>query len=382
MTEIKHLEVASLDKIKAEFNQQVLLNDDSKAITQEKADQFVTKIMTQDLSQLDIQQTTVKEIEGIGSQAETEAARKLTMLQHPIGELSRRAEDGGVIVNALVDLKMSVEALDPANVSLTPGWFTRLLGYIPGVGTPIKRFLTQFESTQSTIQAIAKSLENGREQLKRDNVTLQGDQRSLWESEKAVEEQLLFAQHIDQKIEAACSAYESTAPDKVKFVKEYMLFPVRQRIIDLQQQIAVQQQSIVASEIIIRNNKELIRGVDRALNVTINALSSAATIAMALAHQEKVISKIDQVNTTTSKLLKDTAEKLKTQGTQIHRQAASAQLDTAALKSALSDIKAALDDISTFRQEALPQMKSAVAELDQLIEETQVPLAEVRKTQE
>lgn len=382
MSDNEQLKVASLEQIKEKFEHQQDLDSEHKALAVSKADTFVGELLAKDLSQLDNQQATVKNIEFIGHDAQQTAARKLAMLKHPIGELSRRAEDGGEIVNALLDLKLSVEALDPAKISLSPGWFTRLLGYIPGIGTPIKRYLSKFESAQTTIEAIAKSLENGREQLKRDNTTLQADQKSLWESEKEVEEQLHFAKHVDEKIENACEKHENNSPEQVKFIKEYMLFPVRQRIIDLQQQLAVQQQSIIASEIIIRNNKELIRGVDRALNVTINALSSATTIAMALAHQEKVITKIDQVNTTTSKLLKDTAERLKTQGTQIHKQAASAQLDTASLKAALSDIKAALDDISTFRQEALPQMKNAVQELDSLIDDTRVPLEEVQKTQQ
>jgi hypothetical protein len=50
------------------------------------------------------------------------------------------------------------------------------------------------------------------------------------------------------------------------------LFALRQRTLDLQQQLAVNQQGVLAIEIIIRNNRELIRGVDRALDVTISRI--------------------------------------------------------------------------------------------------------------
>src|SRR5690606_42135790 len=45
------------------------------------------------------------------------------------------------------------------------------------------------------------------------------------------------------------------------FMEEELLFPLRQRILDLQQQLAVSQQGILALEVVIRNNRELIRGV-------------------------------------------------------------------------------------------------------------------------
>lgn len=380
--EFTQLKVASPDLIKQELLKHEENSVESNAVVSQKADDFVLQILSKDLSKLDVQQTTINAIEEIGANSQQKAVKQLDLLKQPIGELSRRAEDGGAVANALIDLKITVESLDPAKVNFSPGWFSRILGYIPGLGTPIKRYLTKFESAQTTIQAIAKSLESGRDQLKRDNVTLKEDQKMLWESEKELEETLRFAQQIDSKIDSACQQYEKDAPNQVKFVQEYMLFPVRQRIIDLQQQLAVQQQSVISSEIIIRNNKELIRGVDRALNVTITALSNATTIAMALAHQEKVIKKVDTVNETTSKLIEDTARRLKTQGTQIHKQAASAQLNIESLKTALSDIKLALDDISNFRKNALPQMQSAVKELDQLIEETKAPLSQIKKSQE
>jgi uncharacterized protein YaaN involved in tellurite resistance len=139
----------------------------------------------------------------------------------------------------------------------------------------------------------------------------------------------------------------------------------------LQQQLAVNQQAVLAIEIIVRNNKELIRGVNRAVNVTVNALNVAVTVALALANQKIVLGKIEAVNTTTNKLIGDTARRLKEQGVEIHKQASTSQLDMQVLKQAFADIHGALDDIARFRQEALPQMAKSLLEMDRLTTETE-----------
>ena len=100
--------------------------------------------------------------------------------------------------------------------------------------------------------------------------------------------------------------------DRISFVfQEEILFPLRQRIMDMQQMIVVNQQGIIAIEVIRRNNKELIRGVDRAKNVTISALRTATIVASALYNQRIVLKKIDLLNKTTNDLISGTSKMLK-----------------------------------------------------------------------
>jgi len=128
---------------------------------------------------------------------------------------------------------------------------------------------------------------------------------------------------------------------------------------------------VLAAEIIIRNNKELSRGVNRALNVTVTALEVGATVAIALANQKIVMDKVDTVSKATSDLIAGTASRLKTQGVQIQKQASSATLNMDSLKSAFADIQSAMDDLSTFRRNALPQMAGTILELDKLSKEAE-----------
>lgn len=340
---------------------------------------FVEKIYDMDLRDLKHQLESVSTVESMGVELQKNAAKQSQLLQKPIATLSTRAQDGGEVANALIDLKMTVESLDPANINFEPGWFIRLIGLIPGVGNSLKRYITKFESAQKVISSIIRSLELGRDQLLRDNITLTEDQKELWVTVKQLDTQILTTLEIDKELEKRTTNAPSEQIEHVKFIRENILFSLRQRLIDMQQQMAVQQQSIIATEMIIRNNKELIRGVNRALNVTVTALQCATTIAMALAHQQKVLDKVESINSTTSKLIAGTAQRLKTQGTQIHKQAASAQIDIQSLKGALANLNIALEDLSSFRENSLPQMSTVVKELNHLIEKTNEPLKKIEQ---
>ena len=163
----------------------------------------------------------------------------------------------------------------------------------------------------------------------------------------ALTDQVALAQALDAAVVDKLATEIGPDDPRRQFVEEDILFALRQRTLDLQQQLAVNQQGVLAIEIIIRNNRELIRGVDRALDVTISALQVAVTVALALAHQKIVLDKIEAINTTTSAMIAGTAERLKTQGTAIHQQASSTMLDMESLKQAFADIDTALDEIST-----------------------------------
>ena len=240
------------------------------------------------------------------------------------------------------------------------------MGMIPGLGTPLKRYFTKFESSQTIIDAIIRSLESGRDQLKRDNVTLREDQHVMRDLTHKLERQIELANLLDQKIQYKLDREIDPDDKRHTFIQEELLFPLRQRIMDLQQQLVVNQQGILSMAIIVGNNKELVRGVDRALDVTVSALQVAVTVALALANQKIVLEKVAAISRTTSDLIAGTAAQLRSQGAKIHAQAASAALDMDALKSAFADITVAMDEISRFRQEALPQMAQSILEFDEL----------------
>jgi uncharacterized protein YaaN involved in tellurite resistance len=353
----------NVSQAKAEL---ALPEPDVDAELRAKARELASRLIAIDPADESSKEASRQAVESMGRDLQKGAATKSRMLQTPIRELSQNAEDGGPVANALVDLRVEVEKLDPASVDLSPGWVTRTVGLIPGIGTPLKRYFMRYESSQTVIDAILKSLEKGRDQLKRDNVTLGEDQKAMRQLTLSLTEQVSLAMSLDEEISRALTSEIAIDDPRRRFIEEELLFNLRQRTMDLQQQLAVNQQGVLATELIIRNNRELIRGVDRAIDVTVSALQVAVTVALALAHQKIVLDKVEAINRTTSDLIAGTAERLRTQGTEIHRQASSTMLDMESLRSAFANITGALDEISRYRREALPQMASNILELDRM----------------
>ncbi len=334
-----------------------------------QADQIVGHLLTVDPKNADAQTRSRNAIQSMGLELQRESARRSEMLKQPVKKLYESATEGGEVGNALVDLKVKVEELDPGQYDLEPGWMTRVLGRLPFVGTPLKRYFSRYESAKTVMDAIVRSLRNGREQLMRDNATLGDDQKAMRLLTEKLEKAIKLGRLIDAKLSEKLERELAPGDPRRAFAENEWLFPLRQRIQDLQQQLIVNQQGILAIDIIMRNNIELARGVDRAVNVTVSALQVAVTLAMALANQRITLEKVQAVTETTDKLIADTARTLRTQGAEIHKMAAGTSLNIETLKQAFADVRAALDDISRFRQEALPQMANAILELDKLSEE-------------
>jgi len=305
-------------------------------------------------------------VDGMGRDLERRAAARSRMLQAPLRHMSQGTEDGGEVAISLSELRTEVERLDPSHLHTDANVFTRLIGKIPGVGTPLRRYFLRYESSQVQIDSIVRSLERSRDQLIRDNITLSDDIRDMRDLTQSLTEQIALARALDAAL-ADRIARSVGIDDRVReFVGDEILLTVRQRIIDLQQQLTVNQQGLLATEIIIRNNRELIRGVDRSVSVTIGALQVAVTVALALERQQLVLDKIEAINSTTSALIAGTAHRLKTQGTAIHERAVNSMLDMDTLRAAFDDIGTALDEIDRYRHEALPKMDTQIRELDRL----------------
>ncbi|MBZ0332269.1 toxic anion resistance protein [Halomonas sp. ANAO-440] len=330
----------------------------------EMADAFVEEVLAsgEDGAALERQRRAVDEM---GLELQQQAAHKSEMLQTPLKKLAHQGDDGGPVARALVDLRGRMEELDPQQHRLSPNRLDRLLARIPGAGSRVQRYFRKFENAQQALDAIIADLESGRDMLHRDNLTLNDDQEALRELMGRLQRQIGLGRLIDRRLQQALSGLVADHPQR-PFIEEELLFPLRQRIVDLQQQMAVSQQGVLALEVIIRNNRELIRGVDRAIHVTVSALTVAVAVAMALANQRLVLDRVESLNTTTSDMIAGTAKALRHQGVEIQTRAASAQLDMEALEQAFGDVMGAIDDLSRYRQEALPRLDEQITRLAKL----------------
>jgi uncharacterized protein YaaN involved in tellurite resistance len=153
---------------------------------------------------------------------------------------------------------------------------------------------------------------------------------------------------------------------------------VRQKHQDLLTQLAVSIQSYLAIDIIIKNNIELIKGVDRASTTTISALRTAVIVAQALGNQKLVLDQIAALNTTTSGMIERTSEMLKDNSAAIQEQAASSSIGIEQLQAAFANIYATMDSIDEFKLKALDTMSETIGVLENEVEKSKAYVARVQ----
>jgi len=369
------MEVADEKVIKNEIVEQVKPVPEEVAKLKETAEGNVSEIMSLDIDSLEKRKSMLQSIESFGIDSMKNSAEKSALLQVSVGNFSKMGDEGGTVARGLLDLQRELKDLDPSMIDFAKS------GLLGKLFNPIRAYFAKYQKADSVIADIVVSLEKGKLTLKNDNTTLEIEQESLRALTKKLTKEIelgtLMDESITNQIEAAKAKNED--PDKIKFVSEEILFPLRQRIMDMQQMIVVNQQGIMAIEVVIRNNKELIRGVERAKNVTISALRISAIVASALYNQKIVLKKIEMLNATTNELISGTSRMLKEQGAEIHKQSMDANISVETLKTAFADVMSALDAISTYKQEALPKMKETISQFKEMAEKGEKQIQQLEK---
>ena len=372
------MEIVNTEELKKEIEIEVKPVSTEIALVHRQAEQNAKEIMALDLDKIEEKRDVLKAIDAFAMDTLQKSARKNTLLQTTIGTLSKGGEDGGAVSNSLADLHREIKDLDPSSLDFMKD------GVLGKVFNPIRRYFDRYKRADDVIQGIIVSLDKGKATLKNDNTTLELEEDNLREMTKKLNTELALGLAMDAQITEQIERAEIRGEDeeKIRFVAEEILFPLRQRIMDMQQMVVVNHQGIIAMEVIRRNNKELIRGVDRAKTVTVTALRTAVMVASALYNQKIVLRKIELLNETTSNLISSTSRMLKEQGTAIHKQATETTVSPEVLKQAFNDAMAALEDISTFKQQALPKMHETVAQFRELAETGEREIARLERSKD
>jgi len=356
------MEVPDLAAVKTEVMEQVKPQSEEQTALATQARQNADAIMQLNLDSLEERRGMLQSVEQFGAENMQRSEQKTSLLQVSVGKLAQAGDEGGLVSKSLMDLHHEIKDLDPSLVDFAK------TGILAKIFNPVRGYFERYQKADSVINDILVSLDKGRSTLKNDNTTLELEEQSLRELTKKLNQEVALGAAMDNYIEQQLEQAKLKEEDgeRVRFLSEEILFPLRQRLMDMQQMIAVNQQGIMAIEVIRRNNKELIRGVDRARTVTVSALRIAVIVASALYNQKIVLKKIQALNETTNELIGGTSRMLKDQGAAIQQQAMEASISVDTLQGAYSDVIAALDAISKYKREALPKMKLTVEQFRDL----------------
>jgi uncharacterized protein YaaN involved in tellurite resistance len=282
------------------------------------------------------------------------------LLQVPVKALNEGGLSQGSKVGAtLLELRRTVEDLDPKGATGT----RKILGMIP-FGNKLRDYFARYQSAQSQLNAIIQALYNGQDELRRDNASLNQEKQHLWATMAQLNQYIYVAERLDSRLSTTIAELEVSDPARAKALREDVLFYVRQKHQDLLTQLAVSIQGYLAMDIVIKNNLELIKGVDRATTTTVSALRTAVIVAQALANQQLVLDQITALNSTTSRMIESTSEMLKENSIRIQSGAAASAVGLPELQRAFANIYATMDAIDTYKVAALDSMAATIGTLE------------------
>ncbi len=370
-----NMQVSDPQQVKKEVVEQTGNTTEEQKKLKSQAEQNVNALIKADTESTGERLSLVKSIEAFGRDSMQQSSAKNSLMAITVGKLSKAGSEGGQVSKSLVDLHREIKDLDPGLLDFTK---TGILGKLLN---PIRAYFARYEKADAVIADIITSLDKGRSALNNDNTTLEIEEGALRELTKKINQEIALGTLMDEELTARLEKAKTDGMDaeKVKFIEEEILFPLRQRLMDMQQMIVVNHQGIIAMEIVRRNNKELIRGVDRAKSVTISALRTAVMVASALYNQKIVLKKIQLLNETTNNLISSTSKMLKEQGTEIHTESMQTGVSVETLKASYADLLAAVEAISTYKQQALPVMQQTIETFRQMAQEGEVVIQKLEK---
>ena len=362
------LSVPDPEQTKAEVEQQLAVEPAHAELIDNAASEKGEQIMEMDIESVAQRREILQAVENLGSDIAKQSATKNEMLSRRMSQLSQEGGESGEIAKGLTDLSIKMRDLDPSGVDFAKQ------GGLGKFFNPVRRYFERYKTADAEIADIVESLERGKATLKNDNVTLELEEDAMRNLTKQLNQQIELATDLDEYLTAAVEkarADLSSDPERIKFVEEEVIFPLRQKILDFQQLLTVNQQGIVSMNIIRRNNLELMRAVDRAENVTVSALRVAVTVAAALYNQRIVLEKITVLNEATNAMITSTSHMLKEQGAAIQKNATEANISADTLKESFAETIQALEDISNYKQAALPRIKQTIQEFQAIADEGQ-----------
>jgi uncharacterized protein YaaN involved in tellurite resistance len=357
----------------------VLVDAEAQRKHAETAQSFLDDLLDTPLNSPEFQ-TKLAHLTRLGEGAMQQAGDSVNrMLQRPAASLSGGGAGPATRTGTtLAELRQIVTELDPKRHDLTGG--KRAFRFLPG-GSRLERYLQKYEAAQEQLNAITKALKGGQDELRQDNAAIQTERDALWQALGQLADVAVLARHLGDGLEQRIAALRSQGKsDDAATLESDALFYVRQRHQDLMTQMAVAVQGYLALDVVKKNNVELIKGVDRALDTTMAALRVAVITSQALGQQRIVLAQVDALNATTSDMIVANSELLRAQGTAIQQQASQATVDPEKLQQAFDDVFEAMDEIDRYKAEATRSMKQTVTVLEGQVSRARLQLERSRSS--
>lgn len=261
-------------------------------------------------------------------------------------------EDAVSAVHAqLARLRAVLERLNPGagDELLKPRKFLGLFAR----GDALASYFDRYRDAEGEIETALSTMATSRDTLLRDNIAVTAYRKTVWPMLASLAEAIGMCASLDERFERLAGQLDASDPAKAGRLRSTALFEVRQRHGDLLTQMAVSQQSYAMLGIVLTNNLELVKGIDRASATTVAALQTAIVAAQTLANQRIVLDRIGGVTTAAAALSEGASGASARGNARVALDSAEASQQVAALRSAIADVAASVDALDSQQQSAL-----------------------------
>ncbi len=278
--------------------------------------------------------------------------------------------DNGEVYKKLDELQVLIDNVSPYRNKSAFG----KAGVIPRIISKtfkinhLSKYIDKFENSSKLISNIVLCLNESKEKLENDNKALGLEIKGMAIKRNELKDLIEKLTQLQQECNEYLSINKHDEFETNRF-KSDTYFPLLQKMTDVKQRVMVMEQSVIAFTTLIANNRELIVSLDRAKEVTVEALGVAILMAQSLSEQERILNSVNGLNKVTSDLIKQTSSQLKNQGASIQMQASSAMLDMQALENSFKECLESFEKIRGFRIKATGDIEKHLQNFNKLMDE-------------
>ncbi len=226
-----------------------------------------------------------KSIESFGAEVTVQVSSKDRLMQSKnVDKYNNRVN---VACNTINDLKKQIVRLNPVGIDFEKR------GKILYLDKTI-RYFKRYTKSHDHVSALMKDLSKHKETMLKDKNYLSEERLTLHEALQKVERNIENGQKAVKLIEGEVEEARAKGIDdyKIDFLEKEVLGVLLQKVQDFYKLQVVIQQGIAAIEMSLDNQRNIIRGIESLMAVTVVAWRTAAAVAYALYNQKIVLDSI------------------------------------------------------------------------------------------
>jgi toxic anion resistance family protein len=357
-----------------EMDSRLVLSDERKKRLDEVAENFVNKAFDSGfLTSIDqsVSAGITADIDSMGmAEAKEIALSSNNLMKRQLKELDNSSvKENKKVVKSLMDMENKIVELNPAKAGINwddPLRGGRIFGIkLPFIGDKLQKYIQKTRDASQYIEMVNKELDEGSRIIRESIGEIDLEKQKNLEITMRSNEYLYLNSAIVKKVESRM--IENKLNDKEKeLVTEVILYPLEQKKSDLNTQIHVAITSYYGLDVIQKNNKELLRGVQRCQMVALPALNTSITMASALADQKNVHDTVGAINQTAEEMLNSVSTMVSSQSQQIQKSAQSETIKRKSIMDNYKKIEDALKKTSEYRLQAHAALKKDNEKMEEL----------------